>query len=75
MKGWILFGLFLNIVMTFAANRRDGTKKHHKVQVKEEKEVSGASLHPSWEASKRRKEQESKLISCQGQRTVFSDSD
>ena len=35
----------------------------------------GSSLHPSWEASRRKKEKETKLTSFQGHRTVFSDSD
>lgn len=38
-------------------------------------QVKDASLHPSWEASRRRKEQESKRTPFEGQRTVFSDSD
>ena len=41
-----------------------------KVQAVEEQ----ASLHPSWQASKKKKELQS-IQSFQGQRTVFSDSD
>ena len=50
----------------------------HKVPVRQDKPQGRQKeepLHPSWEASKRRKELESKHTSFQGQRIVFSDSD
>ena len=33
------------------------------------------ALHPSWAASRRRKEQEASVLQFLGQKTVFSDSD
>lgn len=47
--------------------------KGSKKTVPNRKKGIESELHPSWEASKRKKELESRLVPFQGQKTIFSD--
>lgn len=75
----VSFNLILALIFTaqVVAKGTQCTAKRHKRRKleSEHKQPKDTSLHPSWEASRRRKEQESKLARFQGQRTIFSDSD
>lgn len=59
----------------YTAKRKGHGANKKLLQSEPVKESSSVSLHPSWEASRKKKEQESKLSSFQGQRIVFSESD